>query len=1363
MKKFFISSTFKDMHYERDILHERVFPEINSYAMQYGEKVAICDLRWGVNTEDMDNDSSARKVLSVCMDAIDSSSYMIVLLGQRYGWIPSRDVVQMAAERGGLDLDSLEKSITALEIEYGALKCPENAEKVFFYFRENIGQWPVEYGEQDSESAHKLCQLKERIRSLSCGHIRTYQVKWDNINQKMIGMDRFADMVISDITKQMKGEWESWAKLTEDEKKRRIHWNLAKEKFSRYIMKKKEAGEVIGRLNFGERFLLIQGEMGSGKSTLAGYLTVKLQEQGWETLPVFCGREGSLYTAQEVAIYILRFLEDLQNLDHFQPVSEDRGVWSMLSIAYQECDGIKWQNCLTETALRCCKSTGKKVVLIIDGVDELSNDGMRRELLFVPHCLSDQIRVVMTCTEKIDIDTIAIQKEVHVNLFNSIMWKQFNKVEIRGVLNLFLKNQGRELSDKVKEKIVSKEESSNSLYLRLLLHRLSMMNKYDFKMIDVEGGDTNAISNYLGMIVDQAPKTLVGILWEIFSEASRRLGIGSEKKAILYIALSEHGLREQDLYMLMSKEDANWNSLKFALFMKYLHVLFIKDDNERYTISNEKLKQGIMKSCPNKKLWHGKLLEYLRFLPDKDVLKMEEIAWQCFYTDNTKNIVEYITYSNTSLLIEEILQKEFDRISKLDGGKWIFKVIREATMYGADIEFVRFFSYFCQVESIKKYFFSERAGFLEKMVDYLEGLIHEIDPKEKRIEIIREWEKILTVKLSIYSWSGDEVNGKLCYEKRLKLYRALLKKNIGEEDKIEVAEKIIESALLPEDFFDTNCLEEGSEILENLKDFTKETLKYKETYSKLCVYKAMIRAIELCNSRAIKRADVYKISKELNDAAEQTIADGTGMLYMILPIMYLISGYLLVTYIGIGESTRTMELYIKATECNEVIKEKQGYFSRMYLENKTKIYEGISSLYEQLANANSSRLALFYCKKACQIYGELIKWDFNRKSYWTGCLAGIILRMAKIYGRLETRRDIIKSGKYYHFHTEICRKKVKITKYENDYFQLITALADEGRHPTTSPRKRRRCAEEILKINDIACLKNKKKFRKFIYWAHGEIYLIDDEKYELANKRLDDIKLPFLNPYKKVKDPEMFLKPMVDAAEKYGFMFHDTHIHRKYGGLATLLLDENVMEVIRDFTQRLLSHRVLLSDGYWKEDVTFYADYAFYLAGLWKSSVNLEYLEIEPDHGAKQILNNFEIKLVGAIEYILDWNQEEVMSVFSNYENKIYDQYMLPSITAWPDKISVRSSLTQEEKETYTTNAIRLFVLMTLTAEMYIIASRRMFNIGIQSSFEYLKIENWGKQVVKKIFCHYKYLINHGIYLPKSAVEELQNLDSFFK
>ena len=56
MKSIFVSSTFKDMHEERDILHKRVIPALNEYAAQYGESVSLCDLRWGVNTEDLDNE-----------------------------------------------------------------------------------------------------------------------------------------------------------------------------------------------------------------------------------------------------------------------------------------------------------------------------------------------------------------------------------------------------------------------------------------------------------------------------------------------------------------------------------------------------------------------------------------------------------------------------------------------------------------------------------------------------------------------------------------------------------------------------------------------------------------------------------------------------------------------------------------------------------------------------------------------------------------------------------------------------------------------------------------------------------------------------------------------------------------------------------------------------------------------------------------------------------------------------------------------------------------------------------------------------------------------------------------------------------
>ena len=50
MKTIFVSSTFRDFQRERDVLHDRVLPELNRQARRYGEAVSFCDLRWGVDT-----------------------------------------------------------------------------------------------------------------------------------------------------------------------------------------------------------------------------------------------------------------------------------------------------------------------------------------------------------------------------------------------------------------------------------------------------------------------------------------------------------------------------------------------------------------------------------------------------------------------------------------------------------------------------------------------------------------------------------------------------------------------------------------------------------------------------------------------------------------------------------------------------------------------------------------------------------------------------------------------------------------------------------------------------------------------------------------------------------------------------------------------------------------------------------------------------------------------------------------------------------------------------------------------------------------------------------------------------------------
>ena len=88
MKSFFVSSTFCDMQAERDILHQRVFPRIRNQLEPYGEDIEGLDLRWGVDTSNMSEKESGKHVVKICIDTIDRCKpYMIILIGERYGWI----------------------------------------------------------------------------------------------------------------------------------------------------------------------------------------------------------------------------------------------------------------------------------------------------------------------------------------------------------------------------------------------------------------------------------------------------------------------------------------------------------------------------------------------------------------------------------------------------------------------------------------------------------------------------------------------------------------------------------------------------------------------------------------------------------------------------------------------------------------------------------------------------------------------------------------------------------------------------------------------------------------------------------------------------------------------------------------------------------------------------------------------------------------------------------------------------------------------------------------------------------------------------------------------------------------------------
>src|SRR5262249_20453792 len=94
------------MQHEREVLRERVFPVIDERLRARRHHLEIVDLRWGIWTSDEAKQADRQmRVLSVCLDEVARCRpYFLALIGDRYGWVPPRRVVEDVAHERGLAL-----------------------------------------------------------------------------------------------------------------------------------------------------------------------------------------------------------------------------------------------------------------------------------------------------------------------------------------------------------------------------------------------------------------------------------------------------------------------------------------------------------------------------------------------------------------------------------------------------------------------------------------------------------------------------------------------------------------------------------------------------------------------------------------------------------------------------------------------------------------------------------------------------------------------------------------------------------------------------------------------------------------------------------------------------------------------------------------------------------------------------------------------------------------------------------------------------------------------------------------------------------------------------------------------------------
>ena len=289
------------MDYERDILHDEIVPELNEYASQYGEQVELCDLRWGIDTTGYDEVEGSKKILSVCLDEIERCNpYMVVLLGNRYGWVPDKKYVSDI----DLQAEYYDKSVTELEIQYGALA--RNNPNALFYFRELDGVIPPEYESEDTDSAGKLKRLKQRIKELFPNQTYTYQAHWTGSELKF---DAFKEKVLFDIKEKISDRLSQYKGLSLFDREQRQHWNYARQKYIQYGARPDLEKLVNNGLNSNHRILGIVGEPGMGKSTFISQLAYNYGGNSTIVIPVFCGITKNSSTVYGVIYYLNAFFE----------------------------------------------------------------------------------------------------------------------------------------------------------------------------------------------------------------------------------------------------------------------------------------------------------------------------------------------------------------------------------------------------------------------------------------------------------------------------------------------------------------------------------------------------------------------------------------------------------------------------------------------------------------------------------------------------------------------------------------------------------------------------------------------------------------------------------------------------------------------------------------------------------------------------------------------------------------------------------------------------------------------------------------------------------------------------------------------
>lgn len=662
--KIFISSTFSDMHSERDVIRKLVIPRLNDALLEHGITVMTTDLRWGVDTVGLDEETREAKVLRVCMDAIaNSKPFFVALIGDRYGWVPSKDRIDrfrhaISDEDSGLIPDGISpRSVTEMEIILGALGTEERLNHSFFCLRNAESYESMDEDTAKTyidslsdkpdirDNAYKLDLLKQRIAKACTANenrIIQYTAKWDSTNRRFTALETLADTLyerlLNDILTEQKASVGTDKRDAETECQLRfIAANAANfygradllSRLTDFVISHREAASVLHN-GIG---LVLSGPSGCGKSYIFSALCSQLEAISHEKrLLVLSHAAGITPASVSVKLMVKRWIDQITKILGESSCRKKAEQWrkAYLSDEYPK-DKNEDRDQLVFLSM-CLQARGIYPVMLVDSIDSFKEPDVL--FSFIP------FNVPFICTSTPD----CIDKDTLSNRYTIINVDDFGHNDAISLIETTFRKNDKEIWPELTEALLSvsgdKPAYHSPLWLKMALTILLEIGSEDFREInDVEAdADDLKISNYLTRTAKGFPPT-PDDLFRYFIDFSacffnRTLVVDT----LCYIATAQYGIDERYLAILLGD---NWNQLEFESLRLWLRDFLVKSQgSDRWILNHNILRRVLM--LDSRKDYRKLFLDMLASEIKLNTKLFDEFIYQLISLDSPDNLAKHI-------------------------------------------------------------------------------------------------------------------------------------------------------------------------------------------------------------------------------------------------------------------------------------------------------------------------------------------------------------------------------------------------------------------------------------------------------------------------------------------------------------------------------------------------------------------------------------------------------------------------------------------------------------------------------------------------------------------------------------------------